>query len=96
MPTITSDPDVVRRAVRVVVTDGKHHPVDSKEVAFATAGREAFLAAVKTTKSLDLGGFTVSFGDQDHQGSDTVYLTQFVGGKVEPIADSNLAIVEVK
>ncbi len=33
--------------LRVVVTDGKHHPVDSKEVAFVTAGREAFLAAVR-------------------------------------------------
>src|SRR5690606_19631376 len=26
--------------------DGKHHPVDSKEVAFATAARKAFLDAV--------------------------------------------------
>ncbi|TCO77327.1 translation elongation factor 2 (EF-2/EF-G) [Plasticicumulans lactativorans] len=33
--------------LRVTVYDGKHHPVDSKEVAFATAGREAFLAAVR-------------------------------------------------
>ncbi|HYG05622.1 MAG TPA: elongation factor G [Stenotrophomonas sp.] len=32
--------------VRVVVYDGRHHPVDSKEVAFATAGRKAFLDAV--------------------------------------------------
>ena len=32
--------------VRVIVHDGKHHPVDSKEVAFATAGRKAFLDAV--------------------------------------------------
>lgn len=32
--------------VRVVVTDGKHHPVDSKEVAFVTAGKRAFLDAV--------------------------------------------------
>lgn len=32
--------------VRVVVMDGKHHPVDSKEVAFVTAGRKAFLDAV--------------------------------------------------
>jgi len=32
--------------VRVVVTDGKHHPVDSKEVAFVSAGRKAFLDAV--------------------------------------------------
>ncbi|MGE5651371.1 MAG: elongation factor G [Bacillota bacterium] len=32
--------------VRVVVYDGKSHPVDSKEVAFATAGRKAFIDAV--------------------------------------------------
>ncbi|MCB1803667.1 MAG: elongation factor G, partial [Candidatus Competibacteraceae bacterium] len=33
--------------IRVVATDGKHHPVDSKEIAFSTAGREAFLDAVR-------------------------------------------------
>ncbi len=33
--------------VRVTVYDGKHHPVDSKEVAFIQAGREAFLDAVR-------------------------------------------------
>jgi elongation factor G len=32
--------------VRVIVYDGKHHPVDSKEVAFVSAGRKAFLDAV--------------------------------------------------
>lgn len=32
--------------LRVVVLDGKHHSVDSKEVAFVTAGRKAFLDAV--------------------------------------------------
>jgi elongation factor G len=30
----------------VIVHDGKHHPVDSKEIAFVTAGRKAFLDAV--------------------------------------------------
>ena len=32
--------------VKVAVYDGKHHPVDSKEVAFITAGRRAFEDAV--------------------------------------------------
>ena len=32
--------------VRVTVYDGKHHPVDSKEVAFVTAGKRAFVDAV--------------------------------------------------
>ena len=33
--------------VRVSVYDGKHHPVDSKEVAFITAGRRAFQVAFR-------------------------------------------------
>lgn len=32
--------------LRVTVYDGKHHPVDSKEVAFVAAGRKAFLDAI--------------------------------------------------
>jgi len=32
--------------VRVIVYDGKHHPVDSKEVAFRTAGKYAFKDAI--------------------------------------------------
>jgi len=36
--------------VRVIVTDGKHHPVDSKEVAFRTAGKYAFREAVQKAK----------------------------------------------
>lgn len=33
--------------VKVAITDGKEHPVDSKAVAFEVAGREAFKLAVK-------------------------------------------------
>ena len=33
--------------VRVTVYDGKHHSVDSKEIAFITAGRKAFVDAVQ-------------------------------------------------
>lgn len=33
--------------IKVAVYDGKHHPVDSKEVAFVTAGKRAFIDAIK-------------------------------------------------
>ncbi len=33
--------------LKVVVTDGKHHPVDSKEIAFVMAGRRSLLTAVR-------------------------------------------------
>lgn len=36
--------------VKVSVYDGKHHPVDSKEVAFITAGKKAFMDAVQKAK----------------------------------------------
>lgn len=36
--------------LRVIVYDGKYHPVDSKEVAFVSAGRKAFLDALTQAK----------------------------------------------
>jgi elongation factor G len=40
--------------VRVTVHDGKHHPVDSKEVAFVAAGKKAFLDAVGKARPIVL------------------------------------------
>jgi elongation factor G len=40
--------------VRVIVYDGKHHPVDSKEVAFVTAGKRAFVDAISKAKPIVL------------------------------------------
>jgi elongation factor G len=40
--------------VRVVVYDGKHHSVDSKEIAFVTAGKKAFMAAVRDARPIVL------------------------------------------
>jgi elongation factor G len=40
--------------LRVTVYDGKYHPVDSKEVAFISAGRKAFLDAVSKAQPIVL------------------------------------------
>ena len=40
--------------VRAIVYDGKHHPVDSKEVAFIAAGRRAFLNAIEAAAPIVL------------------------------------------
>ena len=40
--------------VRVIVHDGKHHPVDSKEIAFVTAGKKATRAAIRDARPVVL------------------------------------------
>jgi len=40
--------------VRVTVYDGKTHPVDSKEIAFVTAGKKAVIEAIKAAKPIVL------------------------------------------
>jgi elongation factor G len=40
--------------VKVAITDGKEHPVDSKAVAFEIAGREAFKLAMKAASPVML------------------------------------------
>jgi elongation factor G len=40
--------------VRVIVYDGKHHSVDSKEIAFVTAGRKAFVEAIRAARPIVL------------------------------------------
>lgn len=40
--------------VKVVVYDGKHHSVDSKEIAFVTAGKKAFMAAIREARPIVL------------------------------------------
>ena len=57
--------------VRVIVHDGKHHPVDSKEIAFVTAGRKAFLDAIAKARpqvlepivDLEVGAPEAQLGD---------------------------------
>ena len=43
--------------IKVSVYDGKHHPVDSKEVAFTTAGRKVFIDGVSKAKPVLLEPF---------------------------------------
>ncbi|MBI2313269.1 MAG: elongation factor G [Betaproteobacteria bacterium] len=40
--------------MRVIVYDGKHHPVDSKEVAFIAAGKKAFIDAITKARPIVL------------------------------------------
>ena len=40
--------------VRVTLYDGKYHPVDSKEIAFVSAGKKAFIDAVNKAKPIVL------------------------------------------
>ncbi|MCG8378107.1 MAG: elongation factor G [Proteobacteria bacterium] len=40
--------------IRVTIYDGKHHSVDSKEIAFLTAGKKAFIEAVKNANPVVL------------------------------------------
>jgi elongation factor G len=40
--------------IKVTVYDGKHHSVDSKEIAFVTAARKAFMAAVREARPIVL------------------------------------------
>ena len=40
--------------VRVIVYDGKYHPVDSKEIAFVQAGKKAFVDAIQKARPIVL------------------------------------------
>ena len=47
--------------------------------------RENFLATVDKTGGFDLGGITLKFGPEDHQGLDDVFLTVVKGGQAGPL-----------
>ena len=57
--------------VRVIVYDGKHHAVDSKEIAFATAGRKAFIDAMVKARPIMLEPVVnIEITVQDHHMGD--------------------------
>jgi ABC-type branched-subunit amino acid transport system substrate-binding protein len=49
-----------------------------------TPTRESFLSALASTGTFDIGGFMLSYGPDDNQGSDQVFLTVIRKGQVIP------------
>lgn len=48
--------------------------------------RESYLAALKGLTNLDLGGLTISYGEGDNQGIDTIFMTRLLpDGFFEPL-----------
>jgi ABC-type branched-subunit amino acid transport system substrate-binding protein len=47
--------------------------------------RENFITAVGSIGTFDLGGVTLNYGENDHQGMDEVFLTTIKGGKITPL-----------
>jgi elongation factor G len=59
--------------VRVTVFDGKEHPVDSKEIAFKTAGKEAFkIAAARAVPVVMEPIYTLEITVPDHYAGDVM------------------------
>lgn len=50
----------------------------------AAPTRESFLSALANTGKFDIGGFTLSYGPGDNQGSEQVFLTVIRGGDIVP------------
>ena len=52
----------------------------------ANPTRDSFLAALRDTSSLDMGGVTLTFGPNDNQGIDTIFMTRLLpDGFFEPM-----------
>lgn len=49
---------------------------------------ESFVTTAETMGPLDIGGLTLTFGPDDHQGLDAVYLTEIRGGKAVPLDEA--------
>ncbi|WP_144213765.1 elongation factor G [Shewanella donghaensis] len=85
--------------IRVTVLDGKHHSVDSKEIAFVMAGKKAFIEAVKLAQPVILEpivqmSICVS---QHHVGDITADISSERGMVCGTQADSNgMVTVEVE
>ncbi len=56
------------------------------EKAGADLTRAGLLSALEGLAKQDLGGMTLTFGADDHQGSDQVFITQISNGEAKPVA----------
>ena len=50
-----------------------------------TINRENLITQVEKTKEFDLGGLSLKFGPEDHQGEDQVFLTNIKNGEIKPL-----------
>ena len=61
--------------------------VEAVRLAGPRPSRQGFLRALQSAETIDLGGFPLSYGDADNQGSDRVYLTVIdEQGRVQPVS----------
>ena len=49
--------------------------------------REAFIKTVSTVSTFDLGGISLQFGPNDHQGMDRIFLTIIKEGNIQPLEE---------
>lgn len=64
--------------------------VEALEAAGADLTRESYLAALSNLGTIDFGGFSVTYGAGDNQGSDSVFMTRIrADGSFESIAPSS-------
>ncbi|MEW5949657.1 MAG: ABC transporter substrate-binding protein [Thermodesulfobacteriota bacterium] len=60
--------------------------VTALEKAGAALTREGLIDAIESMSNTDIGGMSVSFSKDNHQGLNKVYMTQVGGGKAKPVA----------
>ena len=64
--------------------------IEALQAAGANLTRENYLAALGNLGTIDLGGFTLTYGAGDNQGSDSVFLTRIkADGSFEAVAPSS-------
>lgn len=56
------------------------------EKAGAALTREGLIDTIESMSNVDIGGISVSFSKDNHQGLNKVYMTQVGGGKAKPVA----------